>query len=266
MLVWLTNDLASTTQRWIIAYWHAPPYTKGTHDSDGNYVLDLPSGAMRSNALPVLEAHGVDLVLSGHSHVYERTWPLYGHYGPSSFFSVTNKLDAGDGREDGTGPYRKGEGAPGTIYVTAALGCNPGTHLYSPWPHPAHYLALDVASSANEVTNSGSLVIDVASNRLDFKFITGTGATNDWFTLLKSPLLPPVVVVPAQVVNGVFTVGFQGSPGLTYSVLQKDSLEAGWVWRTNLTAPADRIIQFQENITASPQRFYRAVFPPASQP
>ena len=34
MLTWLTNDLAATTQPWIIAYWHHPPYSKGSINSD----------------------------------------------------------------------------------------------------------------------------------------------------------------------------------------------------------------------------------------
>ena len=37
--------------------------------------------------VPLLEAHGVDLVLSGHSHAYERSVLLDGHYGDSSTFS-----------------------------------------------------------------------------------------------------------------------------------------------------------------------------------
>jgi hypothetical protein len=28
------NDLQSTTAYWIIALWHHPPYSKGSHDSD----------------------------------------------------------------------------------------------------------------------------------------------------------------------------------------------------------------------------------------
>ena len=38
---------------------------------------------MREVVLPMLEAHGVDLVLCGHSHVYERSYLLDGHYGYS---------------------------------------------------------------------------------------------------------------------------------------------------------------------------------------
>src|SRR5438477_3335717 len=34
MCNWLAADLAATTQDWLIAFWHHPPYTKGSHDSD----------------------------------------------------------------------------------------------------------------------------------------------------------------------------------------------------------------------------------------
>ena len=70
MLTWLRQDLASTRQRWIIAYWHHSPYSKGTHDSD----TSLEMTEMRQAALPILEAANVDLVLSGHSHTYERSF------------------------------------------------------------------------------------------------------------------------------------------------------------------------------------------------
>jgi len=74
---WLKSDLAATAQEWIIVYFHHPPYTHGSHNSDSE--SDLIS--IRTNWVPILEAYGVDLVLSGHSHVYERTMLINGHYG-----------------------------------------------------------------------------------------------------------------------------------------------------------------------------------------
>ena len=52
MLTWLENDLAATARKWIIAYWHHPPYSKGSHDSDTERRLV----DMRENALPILES------------------------------------------------------------------------------------------------------------------------------------------------------------------------------------------------------------------
>ena len=103
MLTWLQNDLASTTQPWVIAFFHHPPYSKGSHDSD----TDIELKEMRQNALPILENAGVDLVLSGHSHSYERSFLIDGHYGTSSTFTSAMKKNGGSGREDGTGAYRK---------------------------------------------------------------------------------------------------------------------------------------------------------------
>jgi hypothetical protein len=65
MLTWLEQDLAATDKDWILAYWHHPPYSWGTHNSDQEFELI----EMRERALPVLERYGVDLVLCGHSHV-----------------------------------------------------------------------------------------------------------------------------------------------------------------------------------------------------
>jgi hypothetical protein len=41
---------------------------------------------MRENVLPILEKHSVDMVLSGHSHSYERSHLLHCHYGDSTTF------------------------------------------------------------------------------------------------------------------------------------------------------------------------------------
>ncbi|MCA9243402.1 MAG: metallophosphoesterase family protein, partial [Phycisphaerales bacterium] len=123
MLTWLEADLADTTADWIIAYWHHPPYTDGSHDSDDPADSGGRMGDMRQNALPILEAAGVDLVLTGHSHSYERSMLLDGHYGTSNTLTPAMVVDDGDGDETGDGAYRKptlGLGAnEGAVYVVA---------------------------------------------------------------------------------------------------------------------------------------------------
>lgn len=116
MAQWLTADLQANLQPWIIALWHHPPYTKGSHDSDFEEELV----EMRENILPILESHGVDLVLCGHSHCYERSWLLDGYCGDSSLFSPAYLLNDGDGRENGDGAYRE-TASPG--------GSPPGSRL-----------------------------------------------------------------------------------------------------------------------------------------
>jgi hypothetical protein len=65
MLTWLQSDLVNNVKDWIIAFWHHPPYSRGSHNSDATgRTTD-----MRQNALPILEDNGVDLVMSGHTTV-----------------------------------------------------------------------------------------------------------------------------------------------------------------------------------------------------
>ncbi|HKG81120.1 MAG TPA: metallophosphoesterase family protein, partial [Pyrinomonadaceae bacterium] len=119
MATWLRADLASSTRQWTIAFWHHPPYSKGSHDSDTESFLVQ----MRQNFLPILEEAGVDLVLAGHSHSYERSYLIDGHYGLSSTFTNAMKKDGGSGRPDVTGAYSKPTLGPGThegaVYAVA---------------------------------------------------------------------------------------------------------------------------------------------------
>jgi len=182
MMTWLRNDLAATTQPWIIAFWHHPPYSKGSHNSDA----DVESVQMRQNALPILEAAGVDLVLTGHSHSYERSFLLDGHYGVSSTLTPAMILDGGDGRESGTGAYQKPAAvkAPreGAVYAVAGSS---GTTSGGALNHPAMLISLNTL---------GSMVLDVDGGRLDAVFLDSTGAVRDSFTIVKSTvdLTPPM--------------------------------------------------------------------------
>ena len=64
---WLDADLAATDKPWKIVFGHKPPYSSGEHGSDG---------AFRNHFVPLIEKHGVQLVLNGHEHDYERTRPI----------------------------------------------------------------------------------------------------------------------------------------------------------------------------------------------
>ncbi len=180
MLTWLEADLADTLADWIIAFWHHPPYTKGSHDSDDPGDSGGRMRDMRQNALPILEAAGVDLVLTGHSHSYERSVLLNGHFGTSNTLTPTMTLDAGDGAETSDGAYRKptlGLGAnEGAVYVVAGSS---GKRSGGALNHPVMVVSLD---------RLGSMVVDVVGNRLDGRFIGVGGAVVDQFTILKGSL------------------------------------------------------------------------------
>ena len=173
MLTWLENDLAATNQKWIIAFWHHPPYTKGSHNSDSESALI----DMRERVLPILESYGVDLVFTGHSHSYERSFFIDGHYGSSGSFSAAHLVDGGDGREDGDGAYAKAEQTAnaGAVYTVAgASGKTSGGSLN----HPAMFASLN---------QLGSVVLDINGNRLDAVYLRSDGTVSDYYTVLKGP-------------------------------------------------------------------------------
>jgi hypothetical protein len=176
MLTWLVNDLSFNTQEWTIAYWHHASYSRGSRNSD----TDSKSIQMRETTLPILEAAGVDVVLGGHSHTYERSMLIDGHYGFSNTFIPSMAIDPGDGDPDGSGPYEKatlGSGPhEGTVYVL--MGSSGGANGTDPTsnPHP-------VASATKHLAGSMQIVVD--GSRLDARFIDINGTVQDRFTILK---------------------------------------------------------------------------------
>ncbi|MCP4334702.1 MAG: DNRLRE domain-containing protein [Gammaproteobacteria bacterium] len=189
MMTWLENDLAATSAMWIIAFWHHPPYTKGSHDSD----LEANLIDMRVKALPILESYGVDLVLTGHSHSYERSYLIDGHYGSSGTFTESMKMDGGSGRESETGHYAKtgaGQSNQGAVYVVS--GSAGKTSSSGSMDHPAMLVNL---------VSLGSVVMDFNDNRLDVRFVNGTASVADNFTILKGADVTPPAIVSASATN-----------------------------------------------------------------
>jgi hypothetical protein len=184
MAVWLQNDLAATNAQWVVAFWHHPPYTHGTHNSDSETELR----EMRQNFLPILEAGGVDLVLCGHSHVYERSYLIDGTYStPTPNFATLEAqghiVDDGDGKLTGTGAYQKGAGLnahEGAVYVVAGHG---GASTGGTLDHPVMYFS--------EAVN-GSCILDVNGNSLTMTNVRKSGVVSDTFTIQKGPQAPKV--------------------------------------------------------------------------
>ena len=66
-LGWIEQNLQNTKSKWKICYFHHPLYNDGrSHGPD----LDL-----RTQLTPLFKRYGVNLVFSGHEHVYERIKP-----------------------------------------------------------------------------------------------------------------------------------------------------------------------------------------------
>ncbi|MEM7311441.1 MAG: metallophosphoesterase family protein [Planctomycetota bacterium] len=179
MYNWLESDLLATDQDWIVAFWHHPPYSKGSHDSDDE--SDLVD--MRTNFVPLLEAHGVDLVLSGHSHSYERSYLIDGHHGVESTFSpALHQVDGGDGRpveDGGDGAYVKVM-APnqGAVYCVAGSSGKLSSTDDVTLDHSAMFLSELLP---------GSVILEFEGPQLDVRFLDWDGVVIDWFTMLSFP-------------------------------------------------------------------------------
>lgn len=127
---WLTQDLAAhANATWTVAFLHEPPYSTGT--SHGS------SARVQHAFVPLLEAGGVDLVIAGHEHNYERSYPLRAGVP----LATTNDTQEGNG----------------TVYVVTGGG---GEALYpfgekaAPWSAARssthHVLAVSVTPDAIE--------------------------------------------------------------------------------------------------------------------
>jgi 3',5'-cyclic AMP phosphodiesterase CpdA len=66
---WLERTLQGADARWKVVALHHPPYSAGYQGSNI---------AAREAFVPLFERHGVQLVLSGHEHDYQRSTPING--------------------------------------------------------------------------------------------------------------------------------------------------------------------------------------------
>jgi calcineurin-like phosphoesterase family protein len=89
-LQWLEDELAKDTSEWKIMFFHHPPYSSGgKHGSDTQ---------VREVVEPLFVKYGVNVVLTGHDHFYERVKPQKGIY---YFVSgAGGKLRAGDVKDN----------------------------------------------------------------------------------------------------------------------------------------------------------------------
>jgi acid phosphatase type 7 len=198
---WLKKDLSANRQLWTVVYWHHPPYTMGSHNSDTETELIR----IRENFLRVLERYGVDLVISGHSHNYERSYLLNGYYGREASFSPeAHALSTSTGGWDGSAnscPYTTGSPGPnrGTVYVVAGSSGASG-HVEDSYPHNALPFAHNTG---------GMFYFEVEGNRLDARFLRKNGTIGDRFSMVKD--VAPVhqlVVSPGD--SAVLTAGWSG--------------------------------------------------------
>jgi len=197
MFDWCLNDIQNTTADWIVALWHHPPYSKGSHNSDTeSYMIE-----MRENFLPMMEFNGLDLVFSGHSHSYERSNLINGHYDTSPNFDVATHTvgatGAGDGNENSDGAYEKDADGDdiGTVYIVAGSS---GKISQAPVNHPIMEVNL---------LELGSCMLNISGDTLSVQFLRETGNIEDHFSIVKqgiSSTTPPPCIVEWSDVATIF--------------------------------------------------------------
>jgi len=140
---WLAQDLAATKQPWKVVFFHHPPWSSGAH---GSQLV------MRREFGPMFEQYGVDLVLTGHDHNYERS-----------------RLMKGDGVA--------ASGTRGIPYVVVGSG---GAALRSfPITQPSW-------TAYRNNTDIGYLDVQVSGGTLTARFLNAGGTVKDSFTVTKT--------------------------------------------------------------------------------
>ncbi len=226
MSKWLKNDLDKVKESqtdWIVSYFHHPPYTKGSHDSDN--IKEPWMMEMRKHIMPILEAGGVDLVLTGHSHIYERSMLIDKAYDtPTTAKGVV--LDDRDGDPDVDGPYKKSAGInphEGDINIVTGNG---GTRLKCMGVMPV---------MRKIIKEHGSVLVNVKGSTLTGRMISKAGKVEDKFQIVKEGKVTNKIVEnprrPVPPKNGNFTSpeGLEKVPASAIPVIPEHSK---WKYRT----------------------------------
>ena len=144
---WLEEQLQRTTADWVICFFHHPLYSDSSHGDDQVLQFYLA---------PLFEEYGVDLVLAGHDHSYQRSYPLR----------------AGRAIDGSMEPDFVDPGAP--IYVITAGG---GAALYS------LFRSLRMASVA---ARYHAVIFDIEGNELRMSALGIGGEVFDSMSIRKT--------------------------------------------------------------------------------
>jgi hypothetical protein len=172
MATWLKKDLAANQKPWTIVVFHTPPYSDGGHKSDDDWDSHGILKKMRENFVPIFDEFGVDLVLSGHSHGYERSKLMVHHVGKSDTFDAKKHL-VQTSDSSYTKPLQRTKDS-GTIYLVCGSSSKTDTATLK---HPALPFSFG---------KMGSVILEVTPTTLTSKFLTVFGEIDDEFTIDKN--------------------------------------------------------------------------------
>lgn len=168
MLSWLDSDLQATRKFWRVVLFHHPGYATGVHQAEP------PAGQVRAYIVPILEKHGVQLVLNGHEHTYQRTYELLGGQvvapnsggivyitsgggGATPYWTAPNQLIS---QSIGVNNYVRSEVSGGTMLLGArALGGVTDMDSVRLAPQPQIFSVVDTASLTTDLVSGGLLTV-----------------------------------------------------------------------------------------------------------
>jgi hypothetical protein len=128
---------------------------------------------MRENMTPIFEQYKVDLVIAGHSHVYERSYPMRGHSGVNDTFDAAKHVLAS---EKSPNHYVVGPTGQGVIYVVNGSGGKVGGQ------RPGFPMKSSVYTN-NKI--GGSVILDVDKRTFNLKWLQSDGVVGDEFVIKK---------------------------------------------------------------------------------
>ena len=176
--LFVKNDLASAAVNpnidWIVVYFHKPMYSSPNSCSSCGGET-----ALRDLYHPIFDQYGVDIVLEGHTHDYQRTYPI--KYNPNS---PSNPIITNNNQQNYNDPE-------GQIYAIVGTG---GVNFHS-------LSGQSSFTASQQALRFGHLNIDILNNgtTLVGKFIPNSaGITPDEFTITKSTSSPPPTPPPSS--------------------------------------------------------------------
>jgi hypothetical protein len=164
---WLKRQVrrAQNAGRWVIVTAHYPCISTGT---------DHPGCASGHAVHTLLLRLGVDLVVNGHNHVYERSKQLA--LSADCPRVPSGRYDADCVVDDGTdGSYTRGAG---TVQVTSGRFGGRESGLDRNAPDAPYFTVLDD-------TTTGYTTFHVTPDRIDARYVASTGSFRDAFSITR---------------------------------------------------------------------------------
>ena len=209
MLDWLERDLKATSQFWRIAFFHHPPYSTGKHRDEPE------AGQVRQAIVPILERYGVQLVLNGHEHTYQRTYPLLGGEVSADAAAITYVTSGGGGAQAlyypgderialsaGVNHYLRVEVSGGALTVRAIAQGGSEIDSVRLAPRPRISRIVNPASWTESLGSGG--LVTITGHNLSAAAAGGVSVT------LEDTRLPLLYAGPGQI-NAQLPAGYSGT-------------------------------------------------------